>query len=326
MELRRIQATRGGTFFVTLPKTWAVKNGINRGAIVAASEASNGRLTIDPRYDLEPTPLEVVIKPSPHLSREVIGKYLLGYDVIRLEAKDRITTEQREAVKQASSRLIGLEIMEEDYAKIVMQCLLEPSALSPEKILRREHLIASSMYRDAVTALIDRDVQLAKNVVARDNEVDRLYFLLVRILRTVVQNPSLTEKLKIYPIDCLDYRLTASLIESVADQSTQIAEDAVRFEDSKLSVESSNALSEIHKVVYDSYDDAVTAFFSRNISIADSVREKRATVEELYHNVESVASTLPVGSAQNLISVVSLINRIYDHSVDISDLTTPRTS
>jgi phosphate uptake regulator len=216
--------------------------------------------------------------------------------------------------------------MEEDYAKIVMQCLLEPSALSPEKILRREHLIASSMYRDAVTALIDRDVQLAKNVVARDNEVDRLYFLLVRILRTVVQNPSLTEKLKIYPIDCLDYRLTASLIESVADQSTQIAEDAVRFEDSKLSVESSNALSEIHKVVYDSYDDAVTAFFSRNISIADSVREKRATVEELYHNVESVASTLPVGSAQNLISVVSLINRIYDHSVDISDLTTPRTS
>ncbi len=324
MELRKVQETRGGTFFVTLPKHWAVKNGIGRGSVVSTSITSNGRLVIDPRYNLEPTQQTATVKPSQHLSREIIGKYLLGYDIIRVEAKDRITMEQREIIKDASRRLIGLETIEEDYAKIVMQCLLEPSALSPEKILRREHLIASGMYRDAITALIEGDVQLAKNVMARDNEVDRLYFLLVRILRTVVQNPSLSEKLEVQPIDCLDYRLTASLVESVGDQSSQIAECAVRLNGTKLSDDVSKALSEFHHVVYESYTDALAGFLSRSISIADSVRDKKDMVEGMSHKVESSYNTLPMETAQNLLSVISLMTRIYDHSVDISDLTTPK--
>jgi len=324
MELRKIQRTRGGTFFVTLPKDWALKNGINRGSVVSTSVTPNGRLVIDPRYNLEPTLKTVTVRPSAHLSREIIGKYLLGYDIIRVEAKGTITVEQRKIVKETSSRLVGLEIIEEDYTKIVMQSLLEPSALPPEKILRREHLIASGMYRDAVTALIEGEVQLAKNVIARDNEVDRLYFLLVRILRTVIQNPSLSEKLEVYPIDCLDHRLVASLVESVGDHSSQIAEYAVRLEGLKLNEEISQSLSNLHDVVYESYRDAVTAFLSRNISIADSVRDKKDMVEEMYRNVESASNTLSIEIAQNLISVISLITRIYDYSVDISDLTTPR--
>jgi phosphate uptake regulator len=325
MELRKVQETRGGTFFVTLPKDWALKSGISRGSVVSASVTSNGRLIIDPEYNLEPTPQTITVKPSPHLRREVIGKYLLGYDVIRVEAKDRITMEQREIVKETSSRLVGLEIIEEDYAKIVMQCLLEPSALPPEKILRREHLIASGMYRDAVTALIEGDVPLAKSVMARDSEVDRLYFLLVRVLRTVIQNPSLSEKLEVHPIDCLDHRLVASLVESVGDQSSQIAEYAVRLESTKLGEEAAVSLSGLHKAVYESYRDAVTAFFSRNISIAESVRDRKALVEEMYCKVESLSNTLSMEVAQNLISAISLMSRIYDHSVDISDLTTPKT-
>ncbi len=324
MELRKVQKTRGGTFFVTLPKEWAIRNGINRGSIVASLVTPDGKLVIDPKYNIKPTPRTIVIKPGPFLSREIISKYLLGYDIIRIETKGRITLDQRDIVKQASARLIGLEIIEEDYSKIVMQCLLEPSALPPEKILRREHLIASGMCRDAVTALLDGDVNLARNVVARDNEVDRLYFLLVRILRTIIQNPSLGEKLNVNPIDCLDYRLTASLVESAADQSSEIAEYAIKFEGLKLTDESSKALYNLYKVVHEAYEDAVVAFLSRNISVAESVREKKPVIEELSHKVESSANTLPVERAQDLITVLSLLNRIYDHSIDISDLTTPR--
>jgi len=324
VELRRVQKTRGGTFFVTLPKEWAAKNGIERGSIISTSMADDGRLVINPRYNLEPSPLTITIRPSQHLSREIIGKYLLGYDVIRVEAKDRITTEQRETIKQTLTRLIGLEIIEEDYAKIVIQCLLEPSALAPEKVLRREHLITSSMYRDAVTALIECEIQLASNIMARDDEVDRLYFLLVRILRTVIQNPSLSEKLEVSAIDCLDYRLTASLVEAVGDQSSQIAEYVLRLGGSKYSEEFSRSVSDLHKVVYDSYGDALAAFLSHNISMADSVRDRKAVVEELYRKVETAANKLSIEIAHSLIPVISLVSRTYDYSVDISDLTTPR--
>jgi len=324
MELRKVQKTRGGTFFVTVPKEWAIQNGITRSSVVATTISSDGRLIINPKYDLEPTPQTVVIKPTPYLSREIIGKYLLGYDFIRIEAKDRITIEQRETIKETSSRLIGLEIIEEDIAKIVMQCLLEPSALSPEKVLRREQLITSGMYSDAFTAFVEGDTQLARSVVARDNEADRLYFLLVRILRTIIQNPGLNEKLGVSPIDCLDYRLSASLVELIGDLSSQIADYVIRLKGRRLTNDLLDSLKKLSKAVHESYNDAIAAFLSHNILIASSVRDKRDEITRLHRQVESACNSLPMDVAQTVISVTSLICQVYDYSVDISDLTTPK--
>ncbi len=324
MELRKVQKTGGGTFFVTLPKDWALQSGITKGSVVSTSVASNGRLVIDPQYNLEPAPQTATIKPGPYLSREIIGKYLFGYDIIRIEAKDRISIDQRRIVKEATRRLVGLEIVEEDHANIAVRCFVQPSAFPPEGTLRYEHLLASAMFRDAGTALIEGDAQLAGSVAARDNEVDRQYFLLVRVLRTIVQEPGLSEKVGVRPIDCLDYRLTASLVESVGDQSSQIAEHAVRLGGARLDDKVLRSLSNLHNAVYETYTDAMTAFFSRNISVADSVRQKREVVEDLCRNAESLSGSLSVEQAQTLSSVVSSLDRIYDCSVDISDLTTPR--
>ena len=52
---------------------------------------------------------------------------------------------------------MGLEIVEENYSQIVLQCLLEPSGFPPEKILRRNYAIVAGMHRDAVTAFVDGD-------------------------------------------------------------------------------------------------------------------------------------------------------------------------
>jgi len=324
MDLRRVQRTSGGTFFVCLPKGWAERNGINRGSVVAVSETSDGRLTIDPKYGAERAPQVAVIKPAPHLDREIVGKYLLGYDIIRVEAKERISPADRERVKKASSRLVGLEIIEEDYSKIVMQCLLEPSTFPPEKILRREYSIASGMHRDAVTALIEGDVHLAGNVVSRDNEVNRLYFLLVRILRTVIQNPGLSEKLGILPIDCLDYRLTASLVESIGDQSAEIGEKAIKLGGAKLAGELSQCMLKFHTVAYESHENAINAVFSRDVSMAESVRAEQENVAVTFRDIETIARAQTVEIAPYILAVASAISRIYDNSLDIADLVMPR--
>lgn len=324
MELRKIQRTSSGTFFVCLPKDWAERSGLDRGAVIALSETSDGRLMIDAEYDAEPSSQTAVIKSTSHLEREIIEKYLLGYDAIQVEAKKRISLSDRERVKQTSSRLVGLEIIEENYSKIVMQCLLEPSAFPPERILRREYSIASGMHRDAVTALIEGDVHLAKNVSARDNEVDRLYFLLVRILRTVIQNPRLSEKLGILPIDCLDYRLAASLVESIADRSVQIAEKSVQLKAAKITEELSQLILKLHGVVYETHENALRAMFSRDVSLAASVSAEREKVAALIQEVEKSVHGQPVEFAPHVLAVVSSMRRIYDHSVDIADLVMPK--
>ncbi len=324
MELRKVQTSKSGTYFISLPKRWAEKNGIKRGSVIATSETADGRLIIDPGYNRERVPLITVTKPSPHLERDIIGKYLLGYDVIRIEAKDRINIKDRERVKKTSSKLIGLEIIEENHANIVLQCLLEPSALPPDKILRREQSISLSMHKDAVTALIEGDVQLAHNVIDRDDEVDRLYFLLVRILRTIIQNPYLSEKLNIYPIDCLDYRLASSLVEAIGDLSAQIAQHTIDLGGTRLDDEISKALLRLHGLVYEAHQDAVTSFLTCNVTLANSVRERREEFEEVYRMSESLSNTKPPKIASSILSIISLLSQVYDDSVDISDLTIPR--
>ena len=324
MELRRVQKTSGGTFFVCLPKEWASRTGLVRSSLVSLSETADGRLMIDAKYRTERTPQVVAIRPTPLLDREIVGKYLLGYDIIRVEAKDRMSTEDRECIKQSSSCLIGLEIVEEDYSKIVLQCLLEPSAYPPEKILQREHSIASSMHKDAVTAFVEGDVHLAKNVIARDDEVNRQYFLLVRILRTVIQNPGLSEKLGILPIDCLDYRLVASLVEAVGDQSVQVAELAVKLGKAQVARELTQLLMKLHGVAFVSNENALKSLFSRDIVLAESVRTERKNALNLYAEIESAVQRHNAGVAPQVLAAASSISRIYDHSLDIADLVMPR--
>jgi len=324
MEFRRVQRTGGGTFFVCLPKEWAQRNGLERSSVVAISEKADGRLVVDAKYNVERQPQTVVIKPTPIVDREIVGKYLLGYDIIRVEAKDRISTGDRERIRQASSRLIGLEIVEEDYAKIVMQCLLEPSAFPPGKILRREYSIASSMHRDAFTALIESDARLAKNVIARDNEVNRLYFLLVRILRTVIQNPSLSEKLGIHPIDCLDYRLIATFVEAIGDHSVKVAESAIKLEGVSVVKELAQLLLKVHRIAFDAHENALKAVFSRDVPVAEAVRNKRQALADGCNQIEAFLRSQAFELAPHVLAVASSMSRIYDYSVDIADLVMPK--
>jgi phosphate uptake regulator len=324
MDLRKIQRTSSGTFFVCLPKDWAEKSGLDRGTVVSVNETSDGTLVINPKYNMEREPQVATISSSPLLDRVIIEKYLLGYDIIQVHAKDRISPLDRERVKQASSRLVGLEIVEENHSKIVMQCLLEPSTFPPEKILRREYSIVSGVHRDAVTALLEGDVELAKNVVARDNEVNRLYFLLVRVLRTVIQNPGLSDKLGILPIDCLDYRLAASLVESIGDHSASIGETVIKLAGFKLADNLSKLLLQLHKVAYQSHENAISAVFYHDVSLAESVRSEKEKLASLFHDVETAVLDISADVGRHIIAVASSIYRVYENSLDIADLVMPK--
>lgn len=177
-DLRKIQQTPTGTFFVCLPREWATNNGLKKGASVNLDVTSDGKLLVDAQYTVEPPPMTTSLNVGPYLSREIIGRYLLGYDCIDILAKDRIDSAVRKIVKSTASSLAGLEIVEETSSKISLQTLMQqPSGFIPEKILQRNYAIVAGMIRDAANSFIYGDVELAKNVTERDAESNKLYFL-----------------------------------------------------------------------------------------------------------------------------------------------------
>jgi phosphate uptake regulator len=322
--IRKTQRTPGGTVFVCLPKSWAQQYGVEKGSLLAISETEEGKLLIDPKHGAEPSPRTITLKPGAYLSREIIGKYLLGFDIIRVEEKERVSFDVRDVVKKTVSRLIGLEIIEEDYSSIVLQCLLEPSGFPPEKILRRGYAIAAGMHRDVVNALVGGDLHLAKSIMDRDDEVNKLYFLLVRILRTIVQNPSLAEKLGVRPIECLDYRLAASLVEAIGDECVRAAQKIDALKGVKLAENLKKAFITFHTSCFEAHEKASNAFLIGDIKLAEDVRNMREKNEKAFAEIEKVAKAQPLDVMPHVLSVASSLRQIFEHSVDIADLVMPK--
>ena len=72
------------------PRDWANQNGLKKGTLVSLDVTSNGKLIVDPKYDAEPSVKITTLTAGPYLGREIVGRYLLGYDIIDIVAKDRI--------------------------------------------------------------------------------------------------------------------------------------------------------------------------------------------------------------------------------------------
>ncbi len=320
-DLRKIQQTPTGTFFVCLPRDWAKKKGLTKGVLVCLDVTSDGKLVVDAEYNSEPPARTTTLTVGPNLGREIVGRYLLGYDTIDIEAKDRIDSAARSVVKSTASSLSGLEIFEETSSKISLHSLMQQQpSTSPEKILQRNYAIVAGMIRDAANSFVYGDVELAKNVIARDDESNRLYFLLVRILRTIIQNPRLDEKLGITPIECLDYRLAASLIEGIGDACVQVAAKTIALNGFKFSGELQKLLIDLQTICYQAHEQALKSFVTKDIALAASVRNLHGEIDATATNIERVAKGSSVDLMPEILAATSLLRQIYEHSVDIADL------
>lgn len=85
-------------------------------------------------------------------------------------------------------KLAGLEIVEEDKDSMLVEFVTDISLLNPNKILNRMSLLVKTMFLDSISSLLNNDNVLAEDVIKVDDEVDRLYLLFVRIIRSTIQS------------------------------------------------------------------------------------------------------------------------------------------
>ncbi len=319
-ELRKVQQTPTGTFFVCLPRDWAKEHDLAKGSQVNLEVTGDGKLFVDTQFDVEPEPKVATLKVGPYLSREIVGHYLLGYDIIRVEAKERIDSNVRNLIKSTANSLAGLMIVEETTSMMSLQCMMQQPFTSPKKLLQRNQGSAAQMIRDAANSFTNLDEDMAQNVIERDVENNKFYFLLVRILRTIIQNPRLSEKFEITPIECLDYRLAASLIEGIGDACVQMAKTTLALDGAKLSEELRKLLVELQSACYEANEQAFKSFLGKDISLAENVRNLRPKIDDQSSKIESAAKDSSLDLMPHILAAVSFLRQIYERSVDMADL------
>lgn len=222
--IRRLQKI-GSSILVSLPKEWIIANNLDKGSQVEL-ETGQDSVSISANKEMRPTKEVVISYPLPkdeNIVADITGAYLLGYDIIQITSKLIIPGENREQIRNSMRRLVGMEIIEEDSSNINMQFLLDTTTLNPEKILKRISSIALGMYDDIANGLISLDKSNLQTLAKRDVEVNRQYFLLVRLIRSTLVDKRLANIFNLENIDILDYRMAANLLENAGDTIVELA-------------------------------------------------------------------------------------------------------
>jgi phosphate uptake regulator len=247
--------------------------------------------------------------------------YVSGFDIIALEST-RITTSQRRTIREATQGLVGLEVLEETRGRVVIRDLLDSSELSIHNAVTRMRLIALSMLEDAVAALVELDEDMARDVIQRDDDVDRLWMVVSRIFRATLRTPKAAEELGLPREVCFDYQSAARQLERIADHATKIAHLSLEFDD-PVPDDVLDALTELHEEATEVVDDGMDALFlddsAEATKLANDAREAVQNIDERARSIDELLRELDPARAQLLGLVVDSLSRSADYGGNIAE-------
>lgn len=319
---RRLQKI-GSSILISLPSQWVKSNNLKKGSIVPVDINRDNSISIFPSEDAADDTKEVTIPYSAvamdTLVNQVYGAYLLGYDMIRIKASSQISFEDADRVKKAMRKLVGLEIVDEDGFHISAQFLLDTNTLDAEKILRRMSAIVAGMYRDLLEAIKSKENSIRRVISGRDDEVDRQYFLLVRLIRSAMMDQKLAGKLNLSNIDILDYRIAANLLESAGDYIVDLADTMQDFSRIRIVDEIAEAGALVEKM----QEKSVAAFVNKNRAESNIVVKTYERFNEIIGSIKGSAESKNPESAIAVLNLTYSMDKIARCWVDVADLVKP---
>ena len=175
---RRIQVTGRNTFIVSLPHEWVSKMSISKGDAAYLTQNGDGSLTLSLRKSdraLKTVALQVSSSSRANSMRNIVSAYVGGAGKIILKGNDTHTI-----AEEARRVLSGVEIADEEGDELTLK-ILDFDDVQMDNIIKREFNVTQSMFNLAISAFKD-GVENFTEVTRKEDEVDRLYLLLLRTL------------------------------------------------------------------------------------------------------------------------------------------------
>jgi len=286
MEPRKVQKVGYSTLSVSLPMNWAKKAGVDKGDLIFISEESDGALRLTTEQGkVEDNTIYVVdvdkCDNTKVLARVIVGNYVLGRNIIKVESERRLMREQIESIREVTQRLLGIGIIEESDRHLLLQCSINPSTFPLETVVRRLFVITSIMFKEVLDSLIDGDMELAKDAITREYEADTIYWLLARLLASAQQSRVISESIGISdPMDIVQHSIIAWYLEMIGDRVNNIAESIIGLQPKRQESDDDliERLTQIGMIAFTMFDKAVKSVFDRNLTVASDAVDLYETV------------------------------------------------
>lgn len=321
-EQRKIQLTGGSTYIISLPIKWVRECGLNSGDTLTLLPQNNCTLLLsaDSKIDKKKSECVIQILQEDNLEdnfRILVSYYLAGYDLIRLVSSKGFHALDRKFFKDVTrQRLIGIEVIEESRNEIVLQSLMNYQELPLTKGLQNMSRLITSMLEDALIALKGHDLELARDIVSRDNEVDRFYLLTVRQLKSAVEDLKFAEKIGVErPRQCLGYRLVTKIIERIGDHVQRIAQQIIMMD---ATVPEKDAVFAMGTLAQKVFSDSMKALEEMDIKFSNKVVNLARKFEDYtaMRNEQGAARC----KSEQMVSIIDSLKRISEYSADIAEM------
>ncbi len=189
MEYRKLISFGKSSFVVSIPKDWVRKNKLKKGDLIYFEERDQDLVLSQQSAHNKQEDTEITIlvdgKSIRRIQREIISAYIRDYKTITLigeEIKDKA-----KEIQATIQNLMALEVMEQTAKKIVAKDFLDMNNISIFNLIKKMDIIIRAMIDDCEKMFVEDN---SENISHRDNDLNRLSFLIFRIIDFGLENTS----------------------------------------------------------------------------------------------------------------------------------------
>ena len=325
MEIRRVQMTGGSSFIITLPKDWIKTANIQKNDPIGLLKQSDGTLLITSKMNKEQLQREKEFQVTPntnnnYLLRKLIGSYISGFNTINIKSNKRILPTTRLIVRQFTHTTIGQEIVEESDNSIIIKDLLNPAEMPFNRTIKRMHIMIKGMYEDTIQSLKQNNKQLAEDVLTRDNEIDRLHWLVARQHNIILRNVNFAEKMGTTTNIANTSFLISRILERIGDHIIRIAKYVLdiienKFDDHVII----ERIDEAGNLSLSILNKSIGSFSKKDIKEANENIENVNILLTECDNINKLVLKQDPSITISLGYIVESIRRIGEYAEDISE-------
>lgn len=316
---RKVQQLGSSTLAVTVPAEWARRHEIAKGdEVVVQRDEHGGALLVVPEGPAGEDGVATVgadsLSPAA-LERAVVGQYVPGRQLVRVESSAALTPEQVDAVLDAERRLMGLGVVEQHTDHVTVRCSVAPGDFDLPTLLGRIGRTEAAMRSGALAALVEGDTDGARVLSTRYEQAEKLFYLFLRLVFATYRDPQLNESVGIdtgFPL--IGYRSVAQdllLMADIAREVGALVEDGVETD-----AETADAVA----AVGDALDAAVTTTVAAvTTPDYDATGEARREFERVTERATALQSHLETARPEPLLALqraAVLLERAARHARD----------
>ena len=164
------------------------------------------------------------------LTKLIVGSYALGYDTIEVVGKEPLDQMTVDRVVGAIKRLRGLEVVESDDRRVVAQSFIDPTRFPVDSLIKRLQILVSQSLEYVMDALDLKQTGSLNEVKRVQEEIDELYWLILRQLLVALNRRELAAEIGIEsPLHASGDRVSAKTLDEIGSIIQDVAEELVRL-------------------------------------------------------------------------------------------------